>query len=525
MYKYIKKGNFFYFDVDGIARETAITRSAQIEETKRTNVWYFWENYDTSTFVFRCPKCRTLLGEEQEFYSKFLYAALSYAGMITIEDMNCPSCGCHPDKFLRIGRTPIVAFKKQFWHNDQEKTAIETVSVKVGVTKDLTKVYSFEDRDRIVFNKITKRPYRVFGKKGGKLSVRHYKGGWREENWFITQGLLPTYNEEHPEWRIKTICLESCYFSHYELLNIFIACSQYPQVSLLSAYPFFAPVCKIIVRDHPKIVATNPRGIFNDALGISLGKAQFSSFVEMNEQEALYCYNFDYIQELFQLYGGEAFKLLHLFRRRRGGVIATVSRYMRANSPTPVIAVKRTLKLFSEGRGLYYFEDIMRMVESYGLEIINIASYNKKELEWFHDILVERTKGLLPIGTKKNNEKYENNVYPKLKKRYSYEGEKYHIVVPKELKEIVEEGIHMSHCVGSYISDVAYGKLAILFLRTLEDKRVATVEVAGTRIRQVKAKKNYYPGDDVIEFIKEYCKEKGLTYNKAKENWADDLPF
>lgn len=66
----------------------------------------------------------------------------------------------------------------------------------------------------------------------------------------------------------------------------------------------------------------------------------------------------------------------------------------------------------------------------------------------------------------------------------AYEGSRYCIVVPSQPKELADEGINLSHCVGDYISRVASGDCHILFLRRKHapDQSLVTLQLSGQSI-------------------------------------------
>ncbi len=62
----------------------------------------------------------------------------------------------------------------------------------------------------------------------------------------------------------------------------------------------------------------------------------------------------------------------------------------------------------------------------------------------------------------------------------------YCIVVPTEPRELAEEGINLSHCVGDYIDRVASGECHILFLRrrSTPEQSLVTLQLSGRSICQ-----------------------------------------
>lgn len=108
-------------------------------------------------------------------------------------------------------------------------------------------------------------------------------------------------------------------------------------------------------------------------------------------------------------------------------------------------------------------------------------------------------------------EKYRER-YEKLKKKYEWSDGTYQILIPKGIKDIVEEGKVLSHCVGGYAERHVNGKTTILFMRLAKEpeKRLVTIEVKGDTICQ-----NYgYKDRRVTEKEKEFI-EKWIAWVRA----------
>lgn len=95
-----------------------------------------------------------------------------------------------------------------------------------------------------------------------------------------------------------------------------------------------------------------------------------------------------------------------------------------------------------------------------------------------------------------------------LSKRYGYRGSDYIIFPAASAEELITEGQLMHHCVGRYCEKMANGRCTILFLRRAEepDKPLATIEVDGNKVIQIRAKRNTVPDKDVMDFFEEYKK-------------------
>ena len=89
----------------------------------------------------------------------------------------------------------------------------------------------------------------------------------------------------------------------------------------------------------------------------------------------------------------------------------------------------------------------------------------------------------------------------------------FEIVIPSEPVDIVEEGNELSHCVGSYVSDIIDEKCKIVFMRDMaeKDKPLITVEIRGRNIRQARGTSNRATTRKEREFISEWARNKRLS--------------
>lgn len=101
-----------------------------------------------------------------------------------------------------------------------------------------------------------------------------------------------------------------------------------------------------------------------------------------------------------------------------------------------------------------------------------------------------------------------NNSYQDL----SFKGDKFSIVAPSSIDDVVNEGRKLSHCVGSYVNDIINERCKILFMRNSKNEELplVTIEVRGSNIRQAHGLGNRSVHDDEKEFIKKWSKEKRL---------------
>ena len=94
----------------------------------------------------------------------------------------------------------------------------------------------------------------------------------------------------------------------------------------------------------------------------------------------------------------------------------------------------------------------------------------------------------------------------------AYEGSRYCIVVPSQPKELADEGINLSHCVGDYISRVASGDCHILFLRRKQapDQSLVTLQLTGQSICQAQGMNRRSITNDERRFLCNWARENNI---------------
>lgn len=100
--------------------------------------------------------------------------------------------------------------------------------------------------------------------------------------------------------------------------------------------------------------------------------------------------------------------------------------------------------------------------------------------------------------------------------KYERIGNRFAVLVPKALDEIVSEGSYLHHCVGGYVNDHACGYTNILFLRKVNDQKTPfyTIEIRDGRVIQIHGKYNRWLGNDpdAVPFMYAYLKEIGAHF-------------
>lgn len=156
-----------------------------------------------------------------------------------------------------------------------------------------------------------------------------------------------------------------------------------------------------------------------------------------------------------------------------------------------------------------YLRDYIRMSRSMDLEWEKYPKSLKKE----HDI-VQMNYNLINDKNDKQRE-FQLAVEKKSYQDLVYEDKKsdYTIIVPSETEDLIREGNQLSHCVASYVKDVADDRCKILFLREKEqiEKPLATIEVRGFNIRQARGFANRALNEEQKEFVSKWAEENNLV--------------
>lgn len=100
--------------------------------------------------------------------------------------------------------------------------------------------------------------------------------------------------------------------------------------------------------------------------------------------------------------------------------------------------------------------------------------------------------------------------YDSLSRFAEWSDGKFTVIMPRTSKEIVEEGVRQSHCVGRYCERVAVGESIVLFLRRADDpsKNFFTMEIkkdmANLDVVQCRGYGNAEKTEEVEKFLKKY---------------------
>lgn len=130
-------------------------------------------------------------------------------------------------------------------------------------------------------------------------------------------------------------------------------------------------------------------------------------------------------------------------------------------------------------------------------------------LKFHHDVMTNFMKEVREaiqnegFKEKVNDEDYQKNIFI---------DNEYAILAPRVANDLVNESYNLSHCVRSYISDVALGRTMIYFMRktSQKGKSLITIEVRNGKIIQARGKNNRTLDNNENKFMNLWANKKGL---------------
>lgn len=132
-----------------------------------------------------------------------------------------------------------------------------------------------------------------------------------------------------------------------------------------------------------------------------------------------------------------------------------------------------------------------------------------RDLEWMHNQYTDIANAQRYNSLKKDGRWDKFN--KKRIEKYEKIGDEFEIIVPREPKDIINEGASLNHCVGGYLESVASGYKTILFLRKVSepDKSFYTIEVNNSNVVQIHGNHNKWLGNnpEAIQFVIDWLED------------------
>ena len=183
--------------------------------------------------------------------------------------------------------------------------------------------------------------------------------------------------------------------------------------------------------------------------------------------------------------------------------------YRNADKPNVYECVRYLESIGTENYELYI--DYLRMCEDMGRYADGQGRY-PKNLRIAHDAMVVY---MNEITEANDNKDFAVAVSQEEYRKYIFvpEGEKYCILAPRTSGDLVYESYKLSHCVRSYVGEVAAGRTKIYFLRKQRRKAtpLVTVEVLSQTVVQARGRFNRKLENDEMRFLVDWAKANALA--------------
>lgn len=196
-------------------------------------------------------------------------------------------------------------------------------------------------------------------------------------------------------------------------------------------------------------------------------------------------------------------------------------------SPEQVINYVAAQKEKGNSKSDYYissdWKDYLAMAQRLHMDVYDSIVYKPKNLEIRHDMLVEEiARRGDDMWTVEIAAKYPDieKIYREIKEKYEYANKDYVMVVPQDIKDIVNDGRVLHHCAASserYFDRINKRECFLLFVRkkSTPDEPWYTMEIQpGGTIRQKRTRFNRQDDEEeVVKFLREWQKaiKKRLT--------------
>lgn len=146
--------------------------------------------------------------------------------------------------------------------------------------------------------------------------------------------------------------------------------------------------------------------------------------------------------------------------------------------------------LVKQGQSLQIYRDYLNLLSLLDVPLTSKSTLLPKNLKEAHDKASER---FTFANNAEKQAKYQERFQDLIK--LNMEIGDFKFVIPEQLEEIVAEGEHLHHCVGSYTDKVLKGETLIVFIRSKENfnESLYTMEVKNGRVLQIRGRYNSSP--------------------------------
>lgn len=154
------------------------------------------------------------------------------------------------------------------------------------------------------------------------------------------------------------------------------------------------------------------------------------------------------------------------------------------------------------------YNDYLKMAEEIGFQMERNNILFPKNIHEAHDNLLEQYQEFKDKEVNEGIAKVANKLM-----KYRYNSNGLFIVPAKNNKELINESRVLEHCVRTYANRVAKGETGIMFIRKENEPQTpfVTLELKGSKVIQVRAKKNRQPSDEIANFVRSWERQFKLS--------------
>lgn len=160
--------------------------------------------------------------------------------------------------------------------------------------------------------------------------------------------------------------------------------------------------------------------------------------------------------------------------------------------------------IYKTGYNLINYKDYIEWCVHLGKNMTNKKIMFPDDPEKMHNIIYKEFQAF-------ENKVYDQKIYDfsKILEKYDYENKLLQIRPARSQKELINESEKLDHCVRTYAKKMARKETSIFFIRRKQqiNEPYVTLEMKENKIIQCRAKRNYRPDDDVIDFVNCWAKK------------------
>lgn len=463
------------------------------------------------------------LGKQQYGYCTYCNKEYETEGLKHNQETMCPGCGSTVKvkssgisrKYLR-DRAYFVHYEKS--KIDKEVIVAKGIYVSRDYSGDYKKIVSDYTVEALYIFEI-KNPI-MLTKSFWNMQKREYVWGIRQKVFPLNDfsGIIRRTNIESIEKSIKDTPYQYSMYKEYlsyseDSLKYFELFSKYPRIEDLTKLGFKNLIeTKLCNRPNYSAIYWRGKTVFKM---LKINRSELKELREFDGRKSAY------FLKLYQLNSKEKNKLrldelknLEMQTEYNPNKLQEILKYTTMYKAFKYIQKQEELyikKFYRAFLGVINdWIDYLRDCKKLELDIRKESVLFPKDLYKAHQNTIKQVKY-------QENKSLDEKIKQReevINKKYYFEDKNYIIRAVKSIKEIIDEGATLHHCVGGYAKSHARGSTNILLIREKKNlnKPYYTMEIQNNRIVQVRGLRNCDPGKKLNKFLDQF---KALRIEKS----------